>query len=813
LPYFDELAREEVYSGYAKDLDALVSKKYPGLPESARQKLQRDLFKEYLKENKKAIKRDVLNKEIRLKEYYQDERGYAFLAETDSFRWMRWIQNYSRTGRLGTSIRDKQDYDDLMFFPGGAKIEPIKGHYYLSFYFYKVLNLFNNKLTLAEGLGLFPVFFSVLAVVMIFVICALLGVSVKGSFIASLAAGMAPVVLGRTSFGWFDTDIYNLIMPLAVASCIAFSLNRDGSKQYPGLLISGLLVGLYSSLWASWWVVFYICLFGLLVYNIEAVIYSSKDTPFRRAMDSLVSCALFVASSYLFVLLFSGPAALKKSFVEPLSCFMIREGIMLNRFWPNLAPSIAELKRTGIYSLLYKEGGILAVYGGFAGLLGSFVLKLHKGGLPGRRFILYLLFVWLLSALFLTHFGIRFTLFLALPLGISLGLLWDIAAGFFLRLKKGLRAGVSVCVFSAMCLVPLYNASTFAQLPVMNRTWQVVLSRIKQDTPKNAVINAWWDYGDFIMTLADRATVHDASYQHAPVTYWVSRALLSDNENEAFGILRMIDSGGNNAFDEISSALGGDKIAALKLVNNLVLLDSKSGRELLLRHIKDRPAVVEKIIQSTYGCKNPAYLLIEDRMLSFFSTIFRVGRWDFEKSQLWLKFRNSQEAEFTDYAQKISGYSQEDARVAFVNFRLMDELDALNWITDTSVPLYSDISKLDSAQNNKMLLFDNGLAIEQDGSRPYFRDYITERWFIPGKVILVDKEGMRELVNSGGEQDYAALLQKEDDTFKSAIISSAFSRTLFFKLFFNKGRGLKHFRLTLHESSPDKTEIYLYKIE
>jgi hypothetical protein len=143
----------------------------------------------------------------------------------------------------------------------------------------------------------------------------------------------------------------------------------------------------------------------------------------------------------------------------------------------------------------------------------------------------------------------------------------------------------------------------------------------------------------------------------------------------------------------------------------------------------------------------------------------------------------------------------------------MDELDALNWITDTSVPLYSDISKLDSAQNNKMLLFDNGLAIEQDGSRPYFRDYITERWFIPGKVILVDKEGMRELVNSGGEQDYAALLQKEDDTFKSAIISSAFSRTLFFKLFFNKGRGLKHFRLTLHESSPDKTEIYLYKIE
>jgi asparagine N-glycosylation enzyme membrane subunit Stt3 len=82
--------------------------------------------------------------------------------------------------------------------------------------------------------------------------------------------------LARTSFGWFDTDIYNLFMPLIIASTLAYSFKVGKSKKTPFLLLTGLLTGIHSSLWYVWWLFFYIFLGSLSLYKLLIIVYDKQ---------------------------------------------------------------------------------------------------------------------------------------------------------------------------------------------------------------------------------------------------------------------------------------------------------------------------------------------------------------------------------------------------------------------------------------------------------------------------------------------------------------------------------------------------------
>lgn len=182
------------------------------------------LFDLYVKENRAKIDKKIamrFNEEI---SYVRSKNNIIYFRDTDSFRWMRRVENLLNTGHFGTIHKDGKEYDDLVLASEGRTIEPIRLHYYLSACFYKVLNLFNSKLSLMDSLGLMPVFLSSVMVLAVFAASYLLGLTFLGSFVASLVIGLSPVVVHRTGAGYYDTDIYNLIFPLLIFSMIAFAV-------------------------------------------------------------------------------------------------------------------------------------------------------------------------------------------------------------------------------------------------------------------------------------------------------------------------------------------------------------------------------------------------------------------------------------------------------------------------------------------------------------------------------------------------------------------------------------------------------------
>jgi len=820
-------SRAEVYQRVEKTLDKYISEAYPTIPPEAKKNFSKAISRRYFRENQAEINKNI-SEELKIqKQYFQDDSGFTYLLEEDPYRWMRRVENVLNTGHAGGRIVKGEEWDDLKNAPFGGKIEPIKFHYYAGAYFYKFLHSINSRLSLMNCLSFFPLFLSAIMVLVIFGFCAAFGISRWSAFLASLAIGISRFLLARSSFGWFDTDLYNIIFPLVTVMVLAFALKAANFKRGIYLLLAALTIGIYSSFWSVWWMSFFITILTLLFYQLEFVLYEQEGSFIKRIKGPLLFLVSFIFFSYLFVFLISGFSAVKSSLTEPLSYLKLGRGLTINGFWPNIGFSIHELRKPKAEDIIIMCGGIV-VYAGITGLL--LLSLLRKKFLAGsRRFFFFFTFTWLVCGMVLVNYGLRFLIFLILPLGLAFAVFWDIISYFLLtgQPKINFMRNASIntkkvilaALFFIMALPVINTARKISMLPIVNDTWWQMLNNIKEKTPENAVINAPWDYADYVMTISKRQTVYDGSWQYTPVSYWIPRALLAQSEEEALGILRMLDCGSNSAFDELNSVIR-DKKATFQLINKLILIDKKEAADLLGQYITDN-AKIDKILKLLY-CAPPAYLLIDDSLISI-KIITRPANWDFERSDLWQKFNTLKEKDFILYTQLKSGYSEKKARELYATLKIMDKTDALDWIAPSGHNIYLWRSRAEMEDEN-LIIFDNGIVFDKKTFKTYFNDNFSSQMInpgdlvtlgnliAPGNLIIATNEGITENVNKEGDARYTVFLEKtENSKYTASLLDSAFARSLLFKLYFLEGRSLKHFKLVTNEKK-NATNIYLYKI-
>lgn len=819
LPSVENKARIEVLGEIKKELSSSVSELSSGLGNEDREKFLGALLQEKIRQEKRQINARVIARAKEIKEYFLDERGRVYLQEIDPYRWFRRINNFLNTGIFGTRRINGMEYDDLMFAPVGFRVEPIKLHFYIGATFYKILHLFNKRLALTDALSLHPVVFSSFLVIVIFLISSLLGISPLGAYLASIFIGLSPVVLFRSSFGWFDTDIYNMFMPLAVTSVLAYSFKVRRDKSLIFLLLAGLLMGIYSAIWAAWWLLFYVLLSGLAVYKLEIILWDEQHKLMDKIKDSFISLFMFIFFAYAAVWLISGPEVLKGSFTEPFHHIATRAGLAAGSFWPSMAPYILELQPSDSKFFFFGVGGPLIVYGGLMGFL-IFIYRQRTKGYGEKRFLFHAMFAWLLVTLLLTWSSRRFSIFLTVPLVIFLGMSIDAVRDFLASLYDRIRAlkkirkriyNLSLAgVFFLVSAIPLYKASGLSTPPFMNDSWMSLMTKIKSETPSDSIINSWWDCGDFVMSIANRATLHDAAWQHTPVSYWFAKALMSKEEDESLGILRMLNSGSSRGFDELCGALGNDKFFTAQLVKELVLLSESEGRHLLSSHIGDN-GKVEKISRLIYGPPKTAYVLLYNHLVDFVEGLSSIGNWDFRRLDLWQAFTRMNRQDFLRYAEEKHGFPPDKAETVYRTLRLTDKKNISSWISKEGYRFLAPYVELPlPPEGEKLLLFDNGLAVDRENLRAFFS--LGAGWIIPGKVIFINEGEIRESINEEGNKDFAVLLSRKNDIYKATLFTAPLAETLFFKLYFLNGKGLKHFKLFHKESKKGFTHIYLYKI-
>ena len=799
--YFPQLKQEargmvhkEIQKKIKNEIDAALSDFNPLAKE---QLLKRSVLK-YEKGNWSKIKKDIDRQYLELKSKYQNQNKQTYLMENDGWRWSRYTENVYRFGYPGDTIVNGKQIDRLMLAPEGGEVVSYHFLFYLSAWLYKAFSCVNSSLPISIFLFYLPLFFVAVFLVAMYLFC-LSRIGNLGAFIACLFVGLAPIFLSRSCVGWFDTDVLILLLPLLVAWFYLNALTVKNSKARLGwLLLSSMFLGLFSFSWGYWWFILLIIII-FEAYSLVKIIllparYEARGVVLLKERGFLVTS--FVILTLQFVFLFSGEAPFKALFLQIKGVMFLNSAFVVS-VWPNVLATVGELRKANLNGIFDFLGNLPVV-----GISLSFMLILFMRTLTSKKYLgpqeetVGLLFVWFICMFYACSKGVRFTIFLLVPLGISLGWLLTETLSFY---KKSLLiTQVLRLLIIAFVLSSTYQASQVAKriFPGMDNAWHDVLIKIRDNTPKNAILNSWWDYGDWIKTVAQRRVILDAQDQNIPQTYWMANVFITGNEEEAIAILRMLNNGGNRVFEIINKNLH-DPFASLILLKKVLLVDREKAKNILLEYLPqaDQEAVLGLIFDKPLS---KAYFLVAYPMQQIMPSISFLGNWDFIKAYLASALDKKDNRGSLEHIEKL-GVSKEQLSKLSEEYTLIRKEDLSSWAS-SKLSFKSKLSK--SQEKDGIVLFDNGLMYLPKEKSAYL--YINNSYQRPKSLFIFNQGILGEIVYPGDTLDFSTLIFKMEQDYYALMLDRELARSIFVRLYFLNGAGLKYFKPFIQEQAESK---------
>lgn len=210
--------------------------------------------------------------------------------------------------------------------------------------------------------------------------------------------------------------------------------------------------------------------------------------------------------------------------------------------------STSVLNGNSILSLIIYFGGAIL----FLGSLGYVYYKRAKAGelsiFKEFSFSYILYFIILTLAIISARGAIRLIMVLGAVSPIAIGFLVVKTSEKFLKEKedtKKLFAGIMalILLLSFFFTVWVYynvNVRTAASYIPSSYTqqWQKAMAWVRENTPVDAVFAHWWDYGYWVQSIGERATILDGGNAVGYWNYFMGRNVLTGtNEKEALDFL------------------------------------------------------------------------------------------------------------------------------------------------------------------------------------------------------------------------------------------------------------------------------------
>ena len=812
----DEKARNKVFDEERGALSKALLAEHPQLAALTMQQLTETSWRLYQKEHRAELRRKVEDRTRELKDRYRDEAGQPYMGGIDSYHWLRHLRNLYATGHVGDRVQDGEEYDALAGRPVDASTRR-NVHLYLAWPLAWLAQ--RTGLPLNAVLYMLPVamFFAVAGCS--FVCAKRIGASDLGAFFACFAITLSPFLFTRVLSEWFDTDIYTVFFPLAILTSYLFSIDIRASfkRRLRAALLSGALVALYASTWKGWWFIFDIILLGsgLYLLNLKDVLRNEGgDASDMRAQAGMLG-AFFVFSAG-FVMLWNGPLVFVDFIMEPIRLSHVLR-VTSESVWPNVYLTVEELSPPSISAIVQSVGG-LAIF--FIGLIGLVFAFLFERGLRHKVFGCGLLCValWFVIPFQAALQALRFVLLLVVPAGLAFGLavgkIRDGLEGLVSRegvspLRRLLGRGVFL-VFAALFLF-FHTARIFTAaymiLPRMDDIWQRVLVRIHDETPADSVINSWWDFGHWFKTVTGRHVLFDGMTQNSPYAFWTARVLLSDDEEAAVRVLKMLDGADNKGVDLLVKKLGRVDVA-VRLAETVLALGPDKARAELGKAL--RPGDVDAVMPLLFPrSAPPAYFILSQDMLDKVAAITFIGNWDFGKVDMWFRRKKMNVGEFIDYARREHNLTPEQALATNLEVSTLGEKAARSWFSNIQ-GYRSDLRSSEAWQD--LWMFENGLVVDWPKKRAYVLSGYSDMRGVPKSLQYMEGGAFHEEPQPDAKLDFSALIIRKDKEIKGVLLPAELGRSLLIRLYLMKGEGLKRFRLWAEETDPDGNSIYVYEI-
>ena len=818
LPFTKQLAEGTVYKELANETKEYIKDTYgTNLTADEEDKFVLREYKRRLKDEKIEIEKNIKEKIKEKKALWQNADNQTYLLEFDPYYLYRYTKNLVDKGTISDEIVDGRLYDKHSYAPKGKFIRP-NLTIYTGFIFHKIFSFFNKDLPLVNTLFFLPLVLSVLvSVAIFFFVKRFFGILV--AVISSFVITLTPIFLTRSTCGWFDTDCFNLLFPLLVVF-IFYSAIRQNSLKKAVLTISlaSFSMGLYSLAWVGWWHLFYIILAGTFLYTLNTAegYFKYKEKPaFLELKKVIILSVIFIVLSLIIAAIIqpSGFNHLVKGPIRVFQSVYAKQSITAS-LWPNTFLTVAELKPSDLGHIIYLAGDPFIF---FIALCGLFLLiKPRPKEDRSLQYLGFVFTVWLIGSVFASLKALRFSLLMAIPQGICFAVAIKFVIDLFFK-KLQLVSQKSKLVFIGVfvVIVSIFVTGIFmdrsarlkAMKPMIDDDYVGVLERIQKESHPDTIINSWWDYGSWYAAIGQRRVIFDGTTQHSPMAFWMARVLLTDNEDEAVGILRMLNNGSNQAFEELKNS-GLDDIDAIQLLRKIIVVDKKEAQSLLQQVLPEDAA--SKVLNYTHASAPPVYFIVDDHMTSIIYALTLLGNWSPEKAYVWQAAHAGNAPEALRNIQQKLGYTTNQTIKLYKEAVPLANKELKHWASRT-FEFHSSLS--DGVREGATILFDNNVALDLDNFNARIKTKGKDGWKRPYSLIYPKGDSFSEIVYEDGDAPFTILLIPEGDGYKNIILDRDLAKSMLVRLFFLKGHGLKYFRFLYSEKQNDFGDINVWEID
>lgn len=776
-----------------------IDKNFPKFSNLTKEILLNTLISDYRRQNKVEIKKQIQEEYFKLKDRFQDVTGQTYLMELDCWHWARYTENVYRLGHPGDKIINGRQLDSLMLAPSGSYLPWERFLFYSSAFLYKIFSLIKT-VPLFTFVFYLPLFFITIFIVVLYLFCFYRWGNIC-AIISCLFVGLAPIFLYRSCAGWFDKDIFALLFPLLIIWTYLMSYESKALRaRLFWIFISGFWIGMFCYTWLQWWFIFLIII-TYEIYSFANLVFAYlqyKEKHFALFKQHLFSLFLFLVFSFFWIILFSGLEPIAYLYTQTKGALFLNKPL-ISSIWPNVYSTVGEFRKPDYLQILNSVGGTFLFVSSLICLLILFLRNaLQRKILGFKSESVVILTVWFIAMFLASNIGIRFTMFILIPLGISFGAVINEAYEFSINKNKKWMVILlaAIMIISVSSLINSAYKKAKDMFPLMNDVWYRTLIAMKDTTPQNAVINSWWDFGDWFKVVSKRGVIFDGQSQNSPQAYWIAKVLLTDNEEEAIGILRMLNNGGNSAFEIINEYLK-DPLESVLLLKKIILVERKQAEETLKKVLPSSAA--DKVIALLFNKPEKAYFIVEYTMLSKMRAISFLGNWNFTKAYLAQNLNRKDKRQIIDKLVKL-GIDEKEAEELHKEVALLSKEDLDYWVSD-KFEFYTLLVK--GQEKTDIVLFDNGLVYKPKEQAIYLYSPGDNKYKIPKSLFIFNQDKIEEIAYPDSELDFSALIIKDQEDYRAIILKRELGNSLFSRLYFLDGATLKHFKPFLEEKDKD----------
>jgi dolichyl-diphosphooligosaccharide--protein glycosyltransferase len=477
-------------------------------------------------------------------------RATEFIVENGIFEYFEW-------------------HDELSWYPEGRNVSAtsqVMLHITTAFTY----QMFGGNSSLYDYTIIFPVIFGSLTVIVIFALVRVIGGTTAGLFAALLFSVAIPIIL-RGTIGWFKSEPLGLFFGIMGVYFFLSGIKSENKKiTISKLIVGGIILSFGLASWGG--IQFFVIPIGMFILVI----------PFIRKDHNFIiwSIPIFVISFLLSVLMFERPGI---NFVLGLggASLLAPTGFLIACIIVQKFSKIQNKTRNGlillfmiiiigsVFLIINEEAKVLPLPSFrylnainpfltttvplqdsiFAGI-GIWIILSKKSTSYIRDDMMVFSLIIGLTGVYVSSAFVRLEVFASISLIILSSIGLSILTKEIFRNKnlhenlqsKNILTISFLGVIILLLLIPLvYPNSNWVNSAVAPPTilnggsnwniatndWKETFEWIKTNTPEDAVIVSWWDYGYWITTMSDRATVNDNATINGTRIAKVAETLLS----------------------------------------------------------------------------------------------------------------------------------------------------------------------------------------------------------------------------------------------------------------------------------------------